>query len=281
MTTLQKTLIAVTIAAALGTVFYEAKQAARARAEAQTLQQQQAPLREQIAQLQAERDKATNRIARLNDQLSQRARNDLELLRLRGEANRLRHQAQPASNPQRATGDEEESGLGDVNNARGVALDGGATLNFTNGVAVILDPDPDLADSATARSEYRIVRLLASDGHYDCCVMNLNGGGSGDFISFGIFTKDDAQAVKSLQMLDVGDRVQIYHADQDQAGTLSVYYLDRPEGVAMAEAPNLPKRSTFKLDPATGKFIKDTTFVLDVKQPWKAEPPTPDAGETP
>ncbi len=89
MTTLQKTLITVTIAATVGVGIYEAKQAANARAELQTLQ----PLAEQIQQLQHERDEATNRLAGMADELAQANRNNRELLKLRGEIGVLRQQS--------------------------------------------------------------------------------------------------------------------------------------------------------------------------------------------
>ena len=63
MTTLQKTLITATLAVAVGTGIYEARQASRLRDQVQTLQQQQAPLAEQIQQLQQERDNALKRLA--------------------------------------------------------------------------------------------------------------------------------------------------------------------------------------------------------------------------
>jgi RNA polymerase sigma factor (sigma-70 family) len=63
MTTLQKTLITATLALAVGTGIYEARQASRLRDQVQTLQQQQAPLAEQIQQLQQERDAAVKRLA--------------------------------------------------------------------------------------------------------------------------------------------------------------------------------------------------------------------------
>ncbi len=63
MTTLQKTLITGSIALALGTGIYEARQAARLREQVQTLQQQQAPLTDQIQRLQQERDDALKRLA--------------------------------------------------------------------------------------------------------------------------------------------------------------------------------------------------------------------------
>jgi RNA polymerase sigma factor (sigma-70 family) len=96
MTTLQKALITATLAAAVGTGIYEARQASTLRTQVQTLQQQQAPLAEQIRQLQRERDDATNRLASWqaeNEQLKS-GQNTAELLKLRGEVARLRVTAQ-------------------------------------------------------------------------------------------------------------------------------------------------------------------------------------------
>ena len=94
MTALQKTLITATIAVAAGTGIYEAKQAADTRAEMQTLQQQQAPLADQIRQLQRERDDATNRLAWLTEEIEKNQKNNLELFKLRGEVTRLRGDSQ-------------------------------------------------------------------------------------------------------------------------------------------------------------------------------------------
>jgi RNA polymerase sigma factor (sigma-70 family) len=90
MTTLQKTVITAVFAAIVGTGIYEARQAANARAEVQTLQQQQAPLIDQIKQLQSERDDATNRLVSLADG----NRSETELLKLRDEVTRLRMESQ-------------------------------------------------------------------------------------------------------------------------------------------------------------------------------------------
>jgi RNA polymerase sigma factor (sigma-70 family) len=91
MTTLQKTLITATIAAVAGAGIYEARQASRLREENQSFQQQQAPLAEQVRQLQREYDEMTNRLATLqaeNTQLKS-SQNSAELLKLRGEVARL------------------------------------------------------------------------------------------------------------------------------------------------------------------------------------------------
>jgi predicted nucleic acid-binding Zn-ribbon protein len=92
MTTLQKTFIAATLTAAIGTGIYEAHQNSQLLEQVQTLQQQQLPLAEQIRQLQQERDDATNRLANLlaeNEQLKSNS-NQNELLKLRGEVTQLK-----------------------------------------------------------------------------------------------------------------------------------------------------------------------------------------------
>ena len=97
MTTLQKTLIGATLAVAVGTGIYEARQASTSRSQLQTLQQQQGPLAEQIDQLSRDRDSAASKLAALQNDLA-RLRGDNERLRrdaaevakLRGEVTRLR-----------------------------------------------------------------------------------------------------------------------------------------------------------------------------------------------
>ena len=90
MTTLQKTLIATTIVAAVGTGIYEARQVSQLRDQIQTLQRQQA---EQVQQLVRERDEAASRLAGLRDDNERLNRNTAELLKLRGEVGMLRGQA--------------------------------------------------------------------------------------------------------------------------------------------------------------------------------------------
>ncbi len=92
MTTLQKTVIGATLAAAIGTGIYEARQAAQLREQNQTLQHQLVPLAEQVQQLQHERDNATNRLVSLlaeNKQLKSHS-NENEFLKLRGEIGMIR-----------------------------------------------------------------------------------------------------------------------------------------------------------------------------------------------
>jgi RNA polymerase sigma factor (sigma-70 family) len=91
MTTLQKTVITAAFVAAAGTGIFEARQAAHLRDQVQTLQQQQAPLAEQIQQSLSALNGATNRLA---DLLAENLRlksnpHEAELLKLRGEIGRV------------------------------------------------------------------------------------------------------------------------------------------------------------------------------------------------
>jgi len=92
MTTLQKAIVTATVAVLAGAGIYEARQAATARTELQTLKQQKAPLAEQIRQLEQAREDATNQIAALRQDHERLNRNTTELLRLRSEVGVLRRQ---------------------------------------------------------------------------------------------------------------------------------------------------------------------------------------------
>jgi RNA polymerase sigma factor (sigma-70 family) len=98
MTILQKIIIGATLAAAISTGIYEARQAWRSREENQSLQQQQTPLAEQMQQLEHERDDARNRLASLADELARTKSNNIELLKLRDEVARLRGNTPSQSN---------------------------------------------------------------------------------------------------------------------------------------------------------------------------------------
>ncbi len=103
MTTLQKTFIAAALTAAIGTGIFEAHQNSQLRGQVQMLQQQQAPLSEQLAQLQRELDDATNQLAGLlaeNAQLKSNS-NENELLKLRGEVTRLKQANDDSANDPR------------------------------------------------------------------------------------------------------------------------------------------------------------------------------------
>jgi RNA polymerase sigma factor (sigma-70 family) len=90
MTTLQKTLITAALAVFAGTGIYEAHQASQLRDQVQTLQQQQAPLAEQLAKLQAENKQLSNLVAQAKDQKSLSQAQLNELLKLRGQTGQAR-----------------------------------------------------------------------------------------------------------------------------------------------------------------------------------------------
>ncbi len=90
MTTLHKTVIGATLAVAVGTGIYEARQAATSRAQVQALQQQQAPLLDKVEQLTRERDAAARSLAALQGENERLSRATAELPNLRGEVTRLR-----------------------------------------------------------------------------------------------------------------------------------------------------------------------------------------------
>jgi RNA polymerase sigma factor (sigma-70 family) len=90
MTTLQKAIIGTTLAVAVGTGVYEAREASVSRSQVQTLRQQQGPLAERIEQLARERDSAANKLAALQNDNERLTRDTAELARLRGEVTRLR-----------------------------------------------------------------------------------------------------------------------------------------------------------------------------------------------
>ena len=98
MTTLQKAIVAATVAVLAGTGIYEARQVSALRGQNQTLQQQQAPLAEQIQQLQRERDAATNRLASMAEEIANINTNNSELLRLRSKLGLLKQTATELSN---------------------------------------------------------------------------------------------------------------------------------------------------------------------------------------
>ena len=102
MTTLQKTLITAVLAATVGTSLYEARQAAQAQDQVQTLRQQQASLGEQLRQLLGEQNQATNQLAALaaENAALKSGKSATELLQLRGEVARLKAAAvRPAEDP--------------------------------------------------------------------------------------------------------------------------------------------------------------------------------------
>jgi RNA polymerase sigma factor (sigma-70 family) len=86
MTTLQKTIITAALAAAVGTGIYEARQTATLRSQVQILQQQQAPLTEQLTQLKTENERLSNEVVQARDSQDLSKAQFNELLKLRGQA---------------------------------------------------------------------------------------------------------------------------------------------------------------------------------------------------
>ena len=86
MTMLQKTLITVTIATAVGTGIYESRQASTLRTQVQSLQQQQASSAKEIQQLTRERDEAATKLAALPVQGADEFNEIQQLLKARDDA---------------------------------------------------------------------------------------------------------------------------------------------------------------------------------------------------
>jgi RNA polymerase sigma factor (sigma-70 family) len=105
MTTLQKTLISVTVAVLAGAGIYEVRQNSQLRDQVQTLQQQQAPLPEQVEQLQRERNDATNQLALMTEETVNAKNNRNELLELRGQVGALQRQINEANEKSRIAED--------------------------------------------------------------------------------------------------------------------------------------------------------------------------------
>lgn len=89
MTTFQKALIGSTLAVLAGAGIYQARQAATLREQVETLRQSNLTA-EQLAQLQRERDAATNQVASLQDQIALLKRSAADLPKLRREVSELR-----------------------------------------------------------------------------------------------------------------------------------------------------------------------------------------------
>ncbi len=92
MTTLQKTLVAATIAALAGMGIYETVQASRLHTQVQTLQKQQAPLTAQLQALQHEYDDLRSQLAAMTEENAQfkTGQKSTELLKLRSDVGLLR-----------------------------------------------------------------------------------------------------------------------------------------------------------------------------------------------
>jgi RNA polymerase sigma factor (sigma-70 family) len=92
MTLLQKTVVTAALALVAGVAIYQAHQASQLREQNQALQQQLAPLVDQMQQFQRERDQATNQLAGLSEALAlaKKNQNPSDVLKLRSEVTTLR-----------------------------------------------------------------------------------------------------------------------------------------------------------------------------------------------
>lgn len=97
MTTVQKTIVALTVATLAGAGVYEASQAAQLRKQNQALEQQQAPLVEQLKQLQSTPNDPASSLASLREENAQLKSNQIDLLKLRGEVGALQSEANDAN----------------------------------------------------------------------------------------------------------------------------------------------------------------------------------------
>jgi RNA polymerase sigma factor (sigma-70 family) len=85
MTTAQKLIVTVTVAALAGAGIYEARQVARLNRQVRALQQQQGPLAAQVQQLTQERDDAANKLTAALDENEKWRREATEVPKLRGD----------------------------------------------------------------------------------------------------------------------------------------------------------------------------------------------------
>ncbi len=109
MTTLQKTIIGATLSVAVGTGVYEAHQASSARNEAQTLQQKQSALTDEVTQLRSERDQTSQTLTAFREENERLRKQPSEVLHLRAEVNRLREETRRLAQTKVVTGPEAAS----------------------------------------------------------------------------------------------------------------------------------------------------------------------------
>jgi len=97
MTALQKTVLATVLAAAVGTGVYEARRASQLRQQVQALQQQEAPLAEDLESARLELEAANGKLAAARQENEQLRQGAAEVPRLRGELGRLHQEAREAA----------------------------------------------------------------------------------------------------------------------------------------------------------------------------------------
>ena len=96
MTTFQKTILGLSLVAAIGTgvtSIHQARQNAALKQQVLSLEQQQAPLAAQVRALETERDQATNQLASLVEYSATLKQRPDEVLRLKGEVGRLHRES--------------------------------------------------------------------------------------------------------------------------------------------------------------------------------------------
>jgi len=239
MTTIQKTIIAVVIAGAVGTALYQTRRASTLSDQVQSLQQkqaEQADLINQVQTLQRERDRATNALAALSASESAAKKNPTEVLKLRGEVGRLRLEnaqisstnalskatADPAA--RKLLRDQQKLGMGVIYKelAQGLKLTPEQTEKFNDLLAdgimesvglvttVLRDkPAPDQVNSLFAAQdkalEAQVEALLGPDGltQYQDYNRNLVGTLTAQQYKGMMSGTDDEKALKSQQLAGV------------------------------------------------------------------------------
>ena len=93
MTTLQKIVITASVAVAVGTGAYEARQISLLRTQVETLRRQQEPFARQAEELHRQRDEALKRLAAADQENARLRRETADIPRLRGEVTALRQTA--------------------------------------------------------------------------------------------------------------------------------------------------------------------------------------------
>src|SRR5204862_358129 len=101
MTTLQKIVLTASVAFAVGTGVYEARQISLLRTQEETLRQQQEPFARQAEELHRQRDEALKRLAAADQENARLRRETAEIPQLRGEVTALRqtHEGAIAESP--------------------------------------------------------------------------------------------------------------------------------------------------------------------------------------
>lgn len=98
MTTTQKIIVAAALALAAGTGFYAMRQQTKLTAQIQALQQAQAPINAQMAQLQSQRDQTAQQLAALQAENARLKSNEMELARVRSKVGALRSELAASAN---------------------------------------------------------------------------------------------------------------------------------------------------------------------------------------